>query len=191
MKDCGNLRILHEDGVVTQPDHGTIFELGRTAGSWTVHLENSEVGKPWHGGESISAAGALVLKSADLGQQENAIEMVWKRAPFGSVRFSHDELDLTREVNAGFCLTLTFNISQQDAGSIVLAVQTGTGRNEIGNLSRFERDIGDGGTSTFQIPLRAISESGSDMSSIESIEFSAHRPARGVLSHLAIVMPGG
>ncbi|CAN0520353.1 unnamed protein product, partial [Scytosiphon promiscuus] len=47
MKDCGNLRILHEDGVVTQPDHGTIFELGRTAGSWTVHLENSEIGKPW------------------------------------------------------------------------------------------------------------------------------------------------
>jgi|JYMV01.1.fsa_nt_gi beta-glucosidase len=191
MKDRGSLRTLHEDSIATQPDHGTIFEYGRTVGNWTLQLENSGTGKPWYGGESTSAAGALVLKSTDLGQQENAIEMVWKRAPFGPVRFSHEELNLTREVNAGFCLTLTFNVSQQDAGSIVLAVLTGTGRNEMGNLSKFGRGSGNGGASTFQIPLRAISESGSDMSSIEGIEFSAHRPARIVLSHLAIVMPDG
>ena len=191
MKDCGNLRILHEDGVVTQPDHGTIFELGRTAGSWTVHLENSEIGKPWHGGEAISAAGAIVLKSADLGQQENAIEIVWKSDSFAPVLFSHERLDLTREVNAGFCFTLTLDVSQQDAGNIVLAVLSESGRHEIGNLSELERDDGEKGTSTFQIPLREVSESGAVMSLIEGIEFSARRPARIVLSHLAMVMPDG
>jgi beta-glucosidase len=191
LKDNWSLRILHEDSVATQPDHGTIFEYGMTAGGWTIRLEDMDVGEPWRGGVATSASGVTELRSADLGQQENAIEMIWPGDTMAPVCFSHSSLDLTREVNAGFCLTFTIGNRTLDAANTVLAVLSGAGRREIGRLSDLTPRPGDGPSLTFQLPLRTLVDAGVDMACVQGIEFFAIAPARLTLSHLAMVMPSG
>ncbi|MEQ3651443.1 glycoside hydrolase family 3 N-terminal domain-containing protein [Hyphomonas sp.] len=191
LKDSGNLRVLHENRVLPQPDHSTIFEHGMTGGGWSIRLDDAAKSTCWQGDTERSSSGAVELKAADLGQQENAIQISWTRARSAPVIFSHDALDLTRETNAGFCFTLTITKHAGTAKEPVLSIHSGSGRTEIGGLCRLVSHACTDTTLTFEIPLRALAEAGVDMSHFEGVELSARAPTRLILSRLALVMPNG
>ena len=191
LMDNGNLRVLHENGMPPQPDHGTIFDRGLTRGGWSIRLEGAAIPASWQGGTERSLSGAVELKAADLGQQENAIEISWTQARSAPVMFSHDPLDLTRETNAGFCFTLTTAKHIGTANDLTFSIHSGSGRTEIGGLCRLNSHACTDTTLTFEIPLRTLVEAGVDMSHFEGIELSARAPARLTVSRLALVMPNG
>ncbi len=191
LKDNGNLRILHENRRPFKPDHGTIFAHGTAGGGWSIQLDGASRPASWQGGTERSPSGAVELKAADLGQQENAIEIIWTDARVAPVIFSHEPLDLTRETNAGFCFTLTTSKYAVISHDPMLSIHSGAGRTEVGCLSRLGSHMCAGMTLTFEIPLRTLAEAGVDMSHFEGIELSARAPVRLTLSRLALVMPNG
>jgi beta-glucosidase len=189
--DDGSLRMLHEDSVVTQPDHGTMFAHGMTAGSWQVRAGARGTPYRWAGKAQGPVPDGLTLRAADLGQQENAIEMAWSGSGDTDLVFTHAPLDLTREANAGFCLAMTLarGWGRHDAPNIALVCRSG--RQELGNV--FDLPIVERSRSAriVEIPLKDLVKNGMDLSCVEGVALWSDKPARLVLSHLGFAMGRG
>ena len=125
-----------------------------------------------------------------LGQQENAICFEWEDTQDLHATFSHAPLDLTREANAGFCLTLVYDAEQ--SGQIPsLTVLSHTGVISLGDLSGFRTRITDYSIGRIELPLQELARRGVDLTHVEGIRFSASAPTRFTLSFMALTMPQG
>lgn len=184
--DDGDLAELHETGVATEPDHGVIFDHGSVAGSWKLVLADTDGLVDWKVGQAHSAARALSVRPADLGQQENAIEATWHDTACAALSFVHEPLNLSREANADFCLKLEIGNDPEGCANCSLAFVSQAGRTDLGPLSALSLENVSALVTRVTVPLKKLTALGVDLETIRALEIWNQGRGRLVLSHASL-----
>ena len=187
--DRETLPRLHETPVASGVDSSVLFDRGAPLGGWEAFLVDSGGDVQWRSGAAASPAGALSARSADLGQQENAVRLAWSGAETARYVMRREALNLTREVNADFELAIDFLVETPAGGPVKLAFTCGEDCASTFDVSDSFQASPYGGVSTLAVPLKCLAQNGVDLSQVDTFSLSTDAPLTIVISRIALT-PG-
>ena len=183
LAEDGALATLDVSDAVGKADPRVLLADGSLRNGWALTLEDAQGATQWAGTPARSPSGSLSVRTADLGRQENAIELAF--AGPAEATFWRRPTDLSEAASADRVIEFSYVVEAETDAELTLRASCGEGCEAVFDVSEMTaRRLGT--ITTYVVPLSCLTEAGVDLSKLRSLGLGANSTARLILERVAV-----